>query len=91
MTQTELGAAPGWGDKGTNRLAQCETNYRVPRKDLVTEMAKIPKSNSSDDTAIHTTMIPIVGLLIRLSVCGLIKDRNSLHLALNFDLLKTHS
>lgn len=36
-------------------------------------------------------MIPIVGLLIRLSVCGLIKDRNSLHLALNFDLLKTHS
>ena len=27
--------------KGANRLAQYETNYRVPRKDLVTEMAKI--------------------------------------------------
>lgn len=53
MTQTELGAAPGWGDKGANRLTQYETNYRVPRKDLVTEMAKIPKSNSSDDTAIR--------------------------------------
>ena len=89
MTQTELGAAPGWGDKGTNRLAQYETNYRVPRKDLVTEMAKIPKSNSSDDTAIRCHDSD--SLLIRLSVCGLIKDRNSLHLALNFGLLKTHS
>ena len=53
MTQAELGATLGWGDKGANRLAQYETNYRVPRKDLVTEMAKIPKSNSSDDTAIR--------------------------------------
>ena len=41
MTQAELGAALGWGDKGANRLAQYETNYRVPRKDLVSEMAKI--------------------------------------------------
>ncbi len=41
MTQAELGAALGWGAKGANRLAQYETNYRVPRKDLVTEMAKI--------------------------------------------------
>ena len=41
MTQAELGAALGWGDKGANRLAQYETNYRVPRKDLVTEMTKI--------------------------------------------------
>ena len=41
MTQAELGATLGWGDKGANRLAQYETNYRVPRKDLVTEMAKI--------------------------------------------------
>ena len=41
MTQAELGAALSWGDKGANRLAQYETNYRVPRKDLVTEMAKI--------------------------------------------------
>ena len=46
MTQAELGAALGWGDKGANRLAQYETNYRVPRKDLVTEMAKILDVNS---------------------------------------------
>ena len=32
MTQAELGAALGWGDKGANRLAQYETNYRVPLK-----------------------------------------------------------
>ena len=47
MTQAELGAALGWGDKGANRLAQYETNYRVPRKDLVTEMAKILDENHS--------------------------------------------
>ena len=40
MTPAELGVALGWG-QGANRLAQYETNYRVPRKDLVTEMAKI--------------------------------------------------
>ena len=40
MTQAELGAALGWGDKGANRLAQYETNYRVPKQDLITEMAK---------------------------------------------------
>ena len=28
MTQAELGAALGWGDKGANSLAQYETNYR---------------------------------------------------------------
>ena len=41
MTQAELGAALGWGEKGANRLAQYETNYWVPKKELVTEMAKI--------------------------------------------------
>ena len=41
MTQAELGAALGWGEKGANRLAQYETNYRVPKKELVTEMAQI--------------------------------------------------
>ena len=41
MTQAELGAALGWGEKGANRLAQYETNYRVPKKELVAEMAKI--------------------------------------------------
>lgn len=115
MTQAELGAALGWGDKGANRLAQYETNYRVPRKDLVTEMAKILDVNPlalheptimdaselmeilfwidefnpaainlfqletyPDENAIpariplSVTMILITGLLIRLSVCGLI-------------------
>ena len=41
MTQAELGFALGWDEKGANRLAQYETNYRVPRKDLVIEMAKV--------------------------------------------------
>lgn len=41
MTQRELGEALGWGEKGANRLAQYETNYRVPKKELVTEMAKV--------------------------------------------------
>lgn len=41
MTQAELGMALGWGEKGANRLAQYETNYRVPKKELITEMAKI--------------------------------------------------
>ena len=112
MTQAELGAALGWGDKGANRLAQYETNYRVPRKDLVTEMAKILDVNplalheptimdaselmeilfwidEFNPAAINlfpiqmknaipariplsVTMILITGLLIRLSVCGLI-------------------
>ena len=45
MTQAELGAALGWGGKGANCLAQYETNYRVPRKDLVTEMAKLLNVN----------------------------------------------
>ena len=27
MTQAELGAALGWGDKGANRLAQYETRF----------------------------------------------------------------
>ena len=45
MTQAELGAALGWGEKGANRLAQYETNYRVPKKELVTEMAKILNVN----------------------------------------------
>ena len=45
MTQAELGAALGWGEKGANRLAQYETNYRVPKQELVTEMAKILNVN----------------------------------------------
>ena len=77
MTQAELGAALGWGDKGANRLAQYETNYRVPRKDLVTEMAKILDVNPLTlhepvTMPLSATMILIAGLHIRLLVCGLI-------------------
>ena len=41
MTQADLGAALGWGDKGANRIAQYETGYRVPKKEVLCEMAKI--------------------------------------------------
>ena len=37
MTQKELGVAIGLEEKGAdNRVAQYETNYRVPKKDLLT-------------------------------------------------------
>ncbi len=36
MTQKELGVAIGLEEKGAdNRVAQYETNYRVPKKDLL--------------------------------------------------------
>ena len=60
MTQAELGAALGWGEKGANRLAQYETNYRVPKKELVAEMAKILDVNPwtlYDATTIHGTPV----------------------------------
>lgn len=41
MTQKELGEAIGLGEKGANRLAQYETNYRVPKKELLDEMAAV--------------------------------------------------
>ena len=102
MTQAELGAALGWGDKGANRLAQYETNYRVPRKDLVTEMAKIldvnpltlhepPEMNilNGKSTGLRNVMTAVNG---NRQSSGEIYINNSktetLHLALNFGLLK---
>ena len=41
MTQKELGLAIGFEEKGAdNRIAQYETNYRVPKKDLLDKIAK---------------------------------------------------
>ena len=42
MTQKELGVAIGLEEKGAdNRVAQYETNYRVPKKDLLNKIAKV--------------------------------------------------
>lgn len=42
MTQQELGEAVGFDSKGAaNRIAQYETNYRVPKKDMLLDMAKV--------------------------------------------------
>lgn len=46
MTQQELGEAIGLDAKGAaNRIAQYETNYRVPKKDMLDNMAKALKVN----------------------------------------------
>ena len=40
MTQKELGLAIGLEEKGAdNRIAQYETNYRVPKRDLLDKIA----------------------------------------------------
>lgn len=40
MTQKELGMGVGFDEKGAdNRIAQYETNYRVPKKDMLLQMA----------------------------------------------------
>src|SRR5699024_5531963 len=42
MTQKELGIAIGLDEKGAdNRIAQYETNYRVPKKELLDKMAEV--------------------------------------------------
>ena len=42
MTQKELGMGVGFDEKGAdNRIAQYETNYRVPKKDMLLQMAKV--------------------------------------------------
>ena len=42
MTQKELGLAVGFEEKGAdNRIAQYETNYRVPKKDLLNKIAEV--------------------------------------------------
>ena len=41
MTQKELGLAVGFEEKGAdNRIAQYETNYRVPKRELLDKMAE---------------------------------------------------
>lgn len=41
MTQKQLGAAIGLPEKGAdNRMAQYETNYRVPKKDMLIDIAE---------------------------------------------------
>ena len=41
MTQRELGVKVGLDEKGAdNRMAQYETNYRVPKKDMLYDIAK---------------------------------------------------
>ena len=42
MTQKELGLAIGFEEKGAdNRIAQYETNYRVPKKELLDKIAEV--------------------------------------------------
>ena len=46
MTQQELGEAIGLDAKGAaNRIAQYETNYRVPKRDMLDNMANILNAN----------------------------------------------
>ena len=41
MTQKELGLAVGFEEKGAdNRIAQYETNYRVPKRELLDKIAQ---------------------------------------------------
>ena len=41
MTQQQLGVAIGLSAKGAdNRMAQYETNYRVPKKDMLEDIAE---------------------------------------------------
>lgn len=41
MTQKELGLAVGFEEKGAdNRIAQYETNYRVPKRELLDKIAE---------------------------------------------------
>ena len=65
MTQKELGLAVGFEEKGAdNRIAQYETNYRVPKRELLDEdspgsirlfqLVRNPgKTGASDDTAVR--------------------------------------
>lgn len=46
MTQRELGVAIGFeGKSADNRIAQYETNYRVPKKDMLYEIANALRVN----------------------------------------------
>lgn len=46
MTQKEFGLAVGLEEKGAdNRIAQYETNYRIPKRELLTQMAVVLRIN----------------------------------------------
>lgn len=47
LTQKELSKLLGLGENGDNRIAQYETNYRVPKKDFLKEIAKALNVNSA--------------------------------------------
>lgn len=46
MTQKEFGLAVGLDEKGAdNRIAQYETNYRIPKRDMLEQMAAVLRIN----------------------------------------------
>ena len=50
MTQKELGLAIGLEEKGAdNRIAQYETNYRVPKRELLDKMAEALRVDRQKD------------------------------------------
>lgn len=58
MTQAELGAALGFHDKNQAvRIAQYESNYRVPKTELLMEMAAVLKCNYKALSS-HNTELP---------------------------------
>ena len=49
LTQKELGIKIGFDEKSAdNRIAQYETNYRVPKKDLLKKIAKVLNVNPNN-------------------------------------------
>ena len=49
MTQKELGLAVGFEEKGAdNRIAQYETNYRVPKRELLDKIAQALRVESQN-------------------------------------------
>ena len=49
MTQTDLGIAIGFPEKGANsRIGQYEINYRTPKKELLDEIARVLRVNPNN-------------------------------------------
>lgn len=49
MTQTDLGIAIGFPEKGANkRIVQYEINYRTPKKELLDEIAHVLRVNPNN-------------------------------------------
>ena len=56
MTQKELGLAIGFEEKGAdNRIAQYETNYRVPKRELLDKMAEAARTSIRFNLAVPRT------------------------------------